>query len=270
MTEHDFECTNLDELLPSYMEGDLDAGERELLDKHIARCIRCRSLVADIGEITSDAGSLPVLVPEHDLWPGIQAEILSVVVPINRNQRAGYSRRSLGLAAAALIVVSSSITYVAARGGNAGEVLRTAPASSQVEGGLGETNRAATEAPAGVSESLPGVRATPLASGTETRAGRGELASSVSPPVVTSASEQALAPEIFRLQTVLNERRAGLDKSTVQIVEENLAMIDAAVKQARAALLRDPASGFLTERLDDALRKKVELLRTAALLPSRS
>jgi len=43
-----------------------------------------------------------------------------------------------------------------------------------------------------------------------------------------------------------------------------------AVKQARAALQRDPASGFLTEQLDNALQKKAELLRTVALLPSRS
>jgi len=42
------------------------------------------------------------------------------------------------------------------------------------------------------------------------------------------------------------------------------------VKQARAALARDPASGFLTGQLDAVLQKKVELLRTVALLPSRS
>jgi hypothetical protein len=56
----------------------------------------------------------------------------------------------------------------------------------------------------------------------------------------------------------------------VKIVEDNLALIDAAVKQARDALQRDPASGFLTEQLDNALQKKIELLRTVTALPSRS
>jgi hypothetical protein len=86
---------------------------------------------------------------------------------------------------------------------------------------------------------------------------------------VTEA-EKALAPEIVQLQQMLKLRRNQLDPSTVKVVEDNLALIDAAVKQARAALMRDPASGFLTEQLDGALQKKVELLRTVALLPSRS
>ena len=69
---------------------------------------------------------------------------------------------------------------------------------------------------------------------------------------------------------MLKQRRDKLDPSTIKVVEDNLALIDAAVKQARAALMHDPASGFLTEQLDNALQKKVELLRTVALLPSRS
>jgi hypothetical protein len=54
----------------------------------------------------------------------------------------------------------------------------------------------------------------------------------------------------------------------VKTVEDNLAIIDAAVAQARAALARDPASGFLTQRLESTLHKKVELLRTVALMRS--
>ena len=85
-----------------------------------------------------------------------------------------------------------------------------------------------------------------------------------------SASEAALSGEIGELQTLLKQKRSQLDPATVQVVEDNLNLIDVAVKQARAALAKDPASGFLNERLDNALQKKVELLRTAALLPSKS
>jgi hypothetical protein len=69
---------------------------------------------------------------------------------------------------------------------------------------------------------------------------------------------------------MLKLKRNELDPSTVQVVEDNLNLIDVAVKQARAALLKDPASGFLIERLDNALQKNVELLRTVALLPSKT
>ena len=85
-----------------------------------------------------------------------------------------------------------------------------------------------------------------------------------------SASEMALSSEIGQLQALLKQKRNELDPATVQVVEDNLNLIDVAVKQARAALARDPASGFLTERLDNALQKKVELLRTVAMLPSKS
>ena len=85
-----------------------------------------------------------------------------------------------------------------------------------------------------------------------------------------TAVEVSLAPQIVQLQQMLKQRRDQLDPSTIKVVEDNLALIDAAVKQARAALMRDPASGFLTEQLDNALQKKLELLRTVALLPSRS
>ena len=37
-----------------------------------------------------------------------------------------------------------------------------------------------------------------------------------------------------------------------------------------AALAKDPASGFLANQLNHSLEKKVELLRTAAMLPART
>ncbi len=64
------------------------------------------------------------------------------------------------------------------------------------------------------------------------------------------------------------ERRAQLDPETVKVVEDNLKLIDAAVQRARSALAKDPASAFLTRQLDNALEKKVDLLRTVALLPA--
>jgi hypothetical protein len=66
----------------------------------------------------------------------------------------------------------------------------------------------------------------------------------------------------------MSQRKTQLDSSTVLIIERNLRIIDAAIEQSRAALARDPASLLLSEQLTHALDKKVELLRTAALLPT--
>jgi hypothetical protein len=70
------------------------------------------------------------------------------------------------------------------------------------------------------------------------------------------------------LQTIVGQRKTVLDSSTVAIIERNLRIIDAAIEQSRAALARDPASALLSEQLTHALDKKVELLRTAAMLPA--
>ncbi|MEA2764258.1 MAG: hypothetical protein QOK07_662, partial [Gemmatimonadaceae bacterium] len=74
--------------------------------------------------------------------------------------------------------------------------------------------------------------------------------------------------EIEMLQLVERHRKSQLDTSTIAIIEKNLQIIDAAIAQSRAALARDPASRLLGEQLTHALDKKVELLRTAALLPA--
>jgi hypothetical protein len=67
---------------------------------------------------------------------------------------------------------------------------------------------------------------------------------------------------------MLEQRRPTLDTATVAVLERNLAIIDAAIAESRAALERDPDSVLLNRQLHNALGRKVQVLRTAALLPS--
>jgi hypothetical protein len=76
--------------------------------------------------------------------------------------------------------------------------------------------------------------------------------------------------EVARLQLLLNQRRNQLDPTTVAVIEKNLLVIDVAIAECKKAIARDPASEFLIESLNQSLRAKVELMRTAALLPSRT
>jgi hypothetical protein len=76
--------------------------------------------------------------------------------------------------------------------------------------------------------------------------------------------------EIDRLRTVFLRNRAQLDPRTAAIIEANLKVIDDAIAQSKAALAQDPASRFLNNQLNNALDKKLDLLRTAAQLPSRT
>jgi len=76
--------------------------------------------------------------------------------------------------------------------------------------------------------------------------------------------------EIDKLRHIVKTRRSQLDPKTVTVLEQSIAVIDSAIAQSRAALKADPASGYLAKELNQSLEKKVELLRTAAMLPART
>jgi hypothetical protein len=72
------------------------------------------------------------------------------------------------------------------------------------------------------------------------------------------------------MRQILDSRRSRLDPKTVAIIEKNLRVIDTAIAESRTALARDPANHFLAGQLDASLNTKLELLRTVAMLPSRT
>lgn len=82
-----------------------------------------------------------------------------------------------------------------------------------------------------------------------------------------SASMTQMDREIATLQEIVTERRTALDPKTIEILEANLAVIDAAIAESRAALDADPASQFLAAQFARAYTSKLTLLRDAATLP---
>jgi hypothetical protein len=82
-----------------------------------------------------------------------------------------------------------------------------------------------------------------------------------------SASVTQMDQEIATLQQIVTERRSGFDSKTIAVLEANLALIDAAIAESRAALEADPASQFLAAQFARAYTSKLTLLRDAAMLP---
>ncbi|MGE0459907.1 MAG: hypothetical protein AB7Q16_00915 [Vicinamibacterales bacterium] len=79
-------------------------------------------------------------------------------------------------------------------------------------------------------------------------------------------ADAAYDAAVADLEQVLRQGRDTLDPQTVMVLERNLAAIDDAIRQSRAALDADPANTYLNSHLADARRRKLELLRQAALL----
>lgn len=70
------------------------------------------------------------------------------------------------------------------------------------------------------------------------------------------------------LEQILAEGRGRLDTATVRVLEENLALIDRAIAQARRAVAADSANLYLNTHLAETMRRKIDLLRQAAALVS--
>lgn len=65
------------------------------------------------------------------------------------------------------------------------------------------------------------------------------------------------------LAAALEARRSDLDPATVRIVEENLRVVDGAIREASEALAADPANPVLREFVVAGYEQKLDLLRRA-------
>lgn len=89
-------------------------------------------------------------------------------------------------------------------------------------------------------------------------------------PIIWQAAEEGYLASVTELHDLLDAQRATLAPATVASVERSLATIDAAIVEARAALIDDPANAALADLLASNYRHKVEFLRRATQLDPRS
>jgi len=279
MTNSNMTCEAFDAALPDYLEGTLDEPLRAAVSKHLGECVRCTGLVRDLQKIQKEAAALPDLVPTRDLWQGIEARITAPVIPFatrpERQKR--FVPAWMGIAAAALVVSTAGITYMLTarsfKPGSSSTVAQVAssPAGTDSQQGTDSgASQSSQAAPVDISGTNSG--RTPSVSRGVSGEGVSRGTQSSGARLVTSRTEQrpeaVYSKEIEMLQNIVTQRRSQLDSATIAIIERNLRIIDAAITSSRDALAKDPASRLLGEQLTHALDKKVELLRTAALLPA--
>jgi anti-sigma factor RsiW len=272
MTSSNMTCEAFDTALPDYLEGTLDDSRRASVERHLSECVRCASLLRDIENISKQAAALPDMVPSRDLWQGIEARIAAPVIPLAA--RPERQRRVvpawMGVAAAALIVSTAGITYtLTARSFGSAQTASTPPIVSRDTQAQPNTGTPTSPVDIGVQGTQSATAASPANS---TVPDRPRPPVSLVNQVATDRahSDQVYGREIDMLQNIVSQRRTQLDSSTVAIIEKNLKIIDRAIEQSRAALAKDPASRMLDQQLTHALDKKVELLRTAAMLPANT
>lgn len=201
---------------------------------HLAECARCREALEALRAVDAAARALPASIePPESLWGTVSASIArssgtappaSAVVPAQP--------RPVRLTAPRR-TVKVETRWLAA----AALVLMTMTAAATVWLMRGDT---APQVAAG---------GTPAASAI---------------PAAFAATERAYLHDVAQLESLLAAQRARLSPATIAVVERALGTIDAAIAEARLALIADPANQELAELLAAGYRHKVELLRRAA------
>ena len=247
MTNADFDRWT--DRLSEYLDGDLEPRERAELELHLEACDPCREVLEELRGLVANAARLEDSLPEADLWPGI-AHRIAAQKPAPRGWRAwfgGGARLSISLpqlasAAAVLVVVSGGGVWFAMRSG-------ALPAQGPIANATrGVTSETASE--------NPRVATSPA----------GTLAPRGADAQLAGYNLTRYDATIGELQQALTDNRGDLDSTTVRIIEQNLALIDQAIADARRALAADPANSYLNGHLTQQLQRKVRLLQKATVL----
>jgi hypothetical protein len=225
--------------LSEYLDGELGPEERAAAERHLAGCPACAGVLEELGAVVAEARTLPDAAPARDLWPGIQARLAP--------------RAEDG---------ADMVAGAGARAGGPGETGRGRVIP------LAWRRRLVVSVPqllaAGIAVAVLSAGAVWMVLGGSAGPAGAGLAGG---PAASAPSDVMLAayePAMFTLESEYERRRDELDPETILVVEKNLAIIDAAIEEARRALAEDPASGYLQGHLADAVRQRMNLLRQAA------
>jgi hypothetical protein len=219
--------------LSAYVDGELAAEAAGQIDAHLGSCAECRATVGDLEALRRKAAALAGTgaMPAHDLWPGIAARLESreaVAPPVSL---AWYRRRwTVGIGE--LAVAASLIAAL-----SAAALWRGTPQA----------------APTGI-EVVPVIAQVEPVDAPDMGVAR------------VGFSDAQFNAAVNDLERVLREQRDQLNPRTVLVLERNLRVIDDAIVEARQALAADPANTLLNAHLADARRRKLDLLRRAALI----
>jgi anti-sigma factor RsiW len=225
-------CIDIRKILNEFVDGELDAGRRRQLERHLVDCPGCRAEEQELRGLLEAAAALPPTTqPDRDLWPGIaaatKAESAAPVEPAGGWTAAPAWMTLPRLATAAVILVGLTI----------GITLLV------VQPGREESHQ---------------VRNDPAAP--RTRA--------VAMPADFRAAETEFQQATEMLAAVLERRRGELSPQTIALVEENVRIINQAIAAVQAAIASDPGNRDLGLLLTAMYRTKVDLMQRATRLPA--
>jgi anti-sigma factor RsiW len=230
-----------EDLINGYVDGGLGALERTELERHLEACSDCRQLVADLSEIRRLAASLEPRDPPARVWQRLERAIQleeRETPDSSRSTRAAGGAPVFGLGlllrkpAYAWLAAAAALMLVTAVGVGYRLTSHPAPASAA---------RATT---------APNTEGSAEAVEAELR-----------------AAESHYERAIQGLEQIAGSEQSSLDPKTAATLRKNLAVIDQAISESRAAVRAEPSSEPAANSLMENFKTKLALLQdTVALI----
>jgi anti-sigma factor RsiW len=224
-------CVETRRRLDDFLDDALTPLERREVEAHLNGCPKCRAELASVGALLDTVADLKErkLEPGRDLWPSIRFHLAD---PTGRARRSWRSRLGLDTPRFVWQFAGAALVLVVGIGLGAAWLARS---PLFTPGGLlgGGSAAVADTSAAGLPRQLASLDA-------EVSVTRGEVRA-----VVSADSAAAGSWEVF---------------------DQNLQLLDSAIRDSRAALARDPDNPILQKSLLSAYQKQLELLRWASRL----
>ena len=232
-----------DTTLNDYADGTLGAAERPGVEQHLAGCAACRQLVDDLREILA------------------------------RRRRAGAARAAGARVVAPRARDQDGAEHAAPIDAAPGRATPT-PAPPPKAGRYRATRRGSRRRRRSCSRRWSACatrrRGTPSAAGAPRRAPSAAITASDAAQSIETELRQAEAhyeKAIKGLEAIANSEQSELDPRTAATLQKNLAVIDQAISESRAAVRAQPASEPAQQSLIEGFKTKIGLLQdTVALI----
>jgi hypothetical protein len=241
-----------------YVDGSVDAGERKAIEQHLNECATCRQLADDLRLVIERASSLEMREPPVRAWTRIERAVQLEPKPrrafswelirgrlrgrpadAGPTEHHGHGNRWVWLGAAAALILATAVSI----GIGVGPFGRFGSFGSRGSRSAPDSGSSATSA------SLPA----------------GDAAQSVEAEL--QQAEQHYEKAIKGLEQIANAEQSTLDPRTAATLQKNLAVIDQAITESRAAVRAEPTSEPAQHSLVESFKAKIGLLQdTVALI----
>jgi hypothetical protein len=224
-------CQTIRPRLSEFADDVLDAQTRAVVEDHLATCPACAALADDLSRLRVAARRLGPIDPPERLWIELERRVREDRTNPPAAIAPGSSLRAawqwIGLAAA-LVVVTLGVYAVQHRSElQTPAVIRNAQETSGNAGAPGSVETVEQE---------------------------------------LRQAEEHYDKAIAELEAITRNSDASMDPDVAKTLQKNLATINAAISESRAALEAHPESEPARDSLFEALRKKVGVLQATVVL----